>query len=59
MKRLSPAQLAQYERHGFLLIEDFKSTQECAALRARAAEKAAGNGLLRCFLRLSFFNQRD
>jgi phytanoyl-CoA hydroxylase len=38
MKRLSPAQLAQYERDGFLLIEDFKSMEECAALRARAAE---------------------
>jgi phytanoyl-CoA hydroxylase len=38
MKRLSGAQLAQYERDGFLLIEDFKTIEECAALRARAAE---------------------
>jgi phytanoyl-CoA hydroxylase len=38
MKRLAQAQLAQYERDGFLLIEDFKSAGECAGLRARAAE---------------------
>jgi phytanoyl-CoA hydroxylase len=38
MKPLSHAQLAQYERDGFLLIEDFKSKEECAALRARAAK---------------------
>jgi phytanoyl-CoA hydroxylase len=38
MKGLSRAQLARYERDGFLLVEDFKTAEDCAALRARAAE---------------------
>jgi phytanoyl-CoA hydroxylase len=38
MQRLAHAQLAQYERDGFLLIEDFKRAEDCDALRARAAE---------------------
>jgi phytanoyl-CoA hydroxylase len=38
MRRLSPAQLAQYEREGFLLIEDFKTAEDCARLRERASE---------------------
>lgn len=38
MRRLTPAQLAQYERDGFLLLEEFKSAEECEALRERAAK---------------------
>src|SRR5205085_6753404 len=35
---LTNQQLAQYERDGFLVLEDFVSAAECAALRARAEE---------------------
>lgn len=38
MARLSDAQLADYRRDGFLLVEDFKSAAECDSLRERAAE---------------------
>jgi phytanoyl-CoA hydroxylase len=38
MARLTGEQLAGYERDGFLLIENFKSAEECKALRQRAAE---------------------
>jgi phytanoyl-CoA hydroxylase len=33
---LKPQQLAQYERDGFLVLEDFKSAAQCDELRARA-----------------------
>lgn len=35
MRRLSPEQLAQYERDGFLVIEDFCSPSACDPLRER------------------------
>jgi phytanoyl-CoA hydroxylase len=38
MAQLSAAQLAQFERDGFLLLEGFVKPEACAALRARAAE---------------------
>lgn len=38
MKRLTEEMRARYERDGFLLLEDFKSAEECARLRERAAE---------------------
>ncbi len=41
MSRLNAQQLAQYERDGFLVVEDFVGLAECAALRARAAELVA------------------
>jgi phytanoyl-CoA hydroxylase len=36
--RLSGGQLAGYERDGFLVVEDFVSAEDCAALRGRADE---------------------
>ncbi|HYX42191.1 MAG TPA: phytanoyl-CoA dioxygenase family protein [Pyrinomonadaceae bacterium] len=39
---LTNQQLAQYERDGFLVLEDFVSAAECAALRARAEELVEG-----------------
>src|SRR5256714_15613762 len=39
---LTTQQIAQYERDGFLVIEDFVSAADCAALRARAEELVAG-----------------
>ena len=41
MRHLNTQQLAQYERDGFLMLEDFVSRSECVALRARAAELVA------------------
>src|SRR5205085_8462465 len=41
MSRLNAQQLAQYERDGFLVLEDFVSLSDCAALRARAEELVA------------------
>ena len=38
MKRLTEELRARYERDGFLLLEDFKSAEDCARLRERAAE---------------------
>ncbi|HEX8179596.1 MAG TPA: phytanoyl-CoA dioxygenase family protein [Pyrinomonadaceae bacterium] len=38
MSQLTARQLAQYERDGFLVLADFVSLSDCAALRARAAE---------------------
>ncbi|MFL6207372.1 MAG: phytanoyl-CoA dioxygenase family protein [Pyrinomonadaceae bacterium] len=38
---LNEQQLAQYERDGFLVLADFVSPSDCAALRARAAELVA------------------
>jgi phytanoyl-CoA hydroxylase len=35
---LTPAQLSQYEREGFLVLEDFVAASECDRLRARADE---------------------
>ena len=35
---LSPDQLAQYDRDGFLVLPDFVSDEACAELRARAVE---------------------
>ena len=35
---LSPDQLAQYDRDGFLVLPDFVSAAACAELRARAVE---------------------
>ncbi len=40
--RLRRGQLNEYERDGFLVVEDFVSEEECAALRERAAELVAG-----------------
>ncbi|HEU4593817.1 MAG TPA: phytanoyl-CoA dioxygenase family protein [Pyrinomonadaceae bacterium] len=40
--RLERGQLNEYERDGFLVVEDFVSEEECAALRERAAELVAG-----------------
>ena len=39
---MNAAQLAAYGRDGFLVVPDFLSTAECAALQARAAELVAG-----------------
>lgn len=36
--RLTPEQLAQYDRDGFLVVNDFVDTSSCERLRARAAE---------------------
>jgi phytanoyl-CoA hydroxylase len=36
--RLSSAQLAQYERDGFLVLENFVKASACDAVRARAEE---------------------
>jgi phytanoyl-CoA hydroxylase len=41
MSKLTAEQLAQYERDGFLVIEDFVKMEACDALRARAAELVA------------------
>jgi phytanoyl-CoA hydroxylase len=41
MSRLDAQQLAQYARDGFLVLEEFVSLSDCAALRARAAELVA------------------
>jgi len=35
---MTPVQLAQYERDGFLVVEDFVTATACDALRARAEE---------------------
>ncbi|HEX8116632.1 MAG TPA: phytanoyl-CoA dioxygenase family protein, partial [Pyrinomonadaceae bacterium] len=35
---LTPAQLSNYERDGFLVLEDFVAPSECDRLRARADE---------------------
>jgi phytanoyl-CoA hydroxylase len=40
--RLTDQQLAQYERDGFLVIENFTSLDECDCLRERALELVAG-----------------
>lgn len=42
MKILSSRQLADYERDGFLVIENFVSRDSCRTLRERAAELIAG-----------------
>lgn len=42
MYGLTLEQLQQYKRDGFLVIEDFASAAECAALRKRAGELLAG-----------------
>lgn len=42
MMVLSATQLAQYERDGFLLLEDFVSPEACDALRRRAEELVEG-----------------
>src|SRR5918999_350172 len=42
MAELSSAQLADYERDGFLILEGFASGEACDSLRARAAELVAG-----------------
>ena len=39
---LTPAQLAAYERDGFLVLEDFVAAEECDLLRARAGELVEG-----------------
>ena len=41
MRPLSTRQLAQYDRDGYLVLADFVSLSDCAALRARAAELVA------------------
>src|SRR5256714_1438618 len=41
MSQLNAQQLAQYERDGLLVLADFVSLSDCAALRARAAELVA------------------
>jgi phytanoyl-CoA hydroxylase len=38
MSRITDQQIAQYERDGFLVLEDFVGAADCAALRARAEE---------------------
>jgi len=38
---LTPEQLENYERDGFLVLEDFVAPEECDALRARAEELVA------------------
>jgi phytanoyl-CoA hydroxylase len=42
MAKLTPQQLAAYERDGFLVLERFVSAAECEALRGRAEELVAG-----------------
>lgn len=42
MRQLTDAQLADYERDGFLVIADFVSRAACARLRQRAAELVSG-----------------
>jgi phytanoyl-CoA hydroxylase len=39
---LTPEQLSDYERDGFLVLEDFVAADECDRLRARADELVAG-----------------
>jgi phytanoyl-CoA hydroxylase len=41
MSRFNARQLAQYARDGFLVLADFVSLSDCAALRARAEELVA------------------
>jgi phytanoyl-CoA hydroxylase len=41
MSELNQRQLKQYERDGFLILEDFVNAAGCAALRARAEELVA------------------
>jgi phytanoyl-CoA hydroxylase len=41
MKKLSSRQLNDYERDGYLVVEDFVAASECDALRERAAELVA------------------
>ncbi|MBV9958233.1 MAG: phytanoyl-CoA dioxygenase family protein, partial [Acidobacteria bacterium] len=41
MNILTPQQLTQYERDGFLVLKDFVSEEACERLRARAAELVA------------------
>src|SRR5437868_15230354 len=41
MSKLSSEQLAQYERDGFLVIEDFVTAEACDLLRKRAHELVA------------------
>jgi hypothetical protein len=40
--KLSGEQLAQYEREGFLVLENFVGEDACDLLRARAAELVRG-----------------
>jgi phytanoyl-CoA hydroxylase len=42
MIRLSDQQLSQYDRDGFLVIENFTAASDCDRLRERAAELVAG-----------------
>ncbi|HMF56392.1 MAG TPA: phytanoyl-CoA dioxygenase family protein [Pyrinomonadaceae bacterium] len=42
MAQLTPEQLAQFERDGFLVIEDFCAAAECDRLRERADELVKG-----------------
>jgi phytanoyl-CoA hydroxylase len=42
MTRLTDHQLARYRSEGFLVIENFKSADECEGLRERALELVAG-----------------
>src|SRR5919199_1888376 len=41
MRQISTRQLEQYKRGGLLVLPDFISLSDCAALRARAAELVA------------------
>jgi phytanoyl-CoA hydroxylase len=41
MMKLTDKELARYERDGFLVVEDFKSAEECNRLRERAAQLVA------------------
>ena len=41
MMRLTDKQLARYEKDGFLVVENFTTPDECAALRERAGELVA------------------
>jgi phytanoyl-CoA hydroxylase len=41
MAKLTTEQLAQYERDGFLILEDFAEAEACDALRVRALELVA------------------
>jgi phytanoyl-CoA hydroxylase len=41
MSKLLPKQLAQYERDGFLVLEDFVTAEACDRLRGRARELVA------------------
>lgn len=43
---LNPEQLAQYARDGFLIINDFASTDECRALRERASVLVENSGMI-------------